>query len=1056
MSAIAIDPLARGESDRIPSTDPLSPPNESTNNKTNTYTFEHEVEDENRSTRQTMMPLWYELLFPMVPKPFTTVDEDEDENDNDDNRIDDDDSSNYSSYSSSSSASSSSSSNLFPNSASVTRFIESQATRLKLLTHMREQLITSSDIRQEKVLQKYTNLHIDVKLLIALSDVFSFSRSALELVHHCTSNDLDRLQRNNRLLLISILGLLRLLMRVDPLVIDLRHVTLEGECRPSAPQPRPMRTNIADRLAGHNSAEIMLNIFDTIMDESNQDQLNLTIVESVLRCINTQLDLCSPESSHRLNLLKHIYLFNPSQLHTPPNIVQNVGPGEGSESMIIRRLIGIIAERRTTQLTILSASILSHIATTPIHNDHRTISQPIVTYPACSNNTHSLDVASKLFLFPNNPSLYLVEKGNLIGAYLDILQPMLSKSPTPPSSVAVVGPTSTEFGSNSNSVISRSLFRKNVESSTDEPNDTDDDDEDEDEEVANASPRSSTFAMTHAPSSPSFTMRGHQQFVHEPHTHVQTTEEPSSKNTHHASFAVSEKRFMLDSYSPPLAAATPIMPMSSFSLTDESNSPPMSSFGSPLPQSLPPLVLLTSSCPPRSAPVWCSNEVLGAAISGLASLCDGNALLALHVVGQPGMVSFIATLLTHPVTDLSLSAMKLVVALERALVASGQCHKATCLVHRDDPNIDSLTLSQYLSNIAKVKFIPRRRRNSFGAMTPNSPPIKPIGSNHTPRVMSHPAPPLMHRIKRVEAYRLISPLVSQSVNLLVDMIELEWGPSSKLNTQPHSGHTANESRQKQMLGLLSRFVVTSDDLQQTAGRRVIPILVRLLADPTQSSSMRECCLDTLISLCALDTPNRQLVIEARVLSNTILPLLAMLKPMEARRMKDRNEMIHPAVLALQLACVRLCTNLSTSFESLASSHLASGVSAIASSTAMCHMLVQLLSYLDPEIGSPPSLRHATMILMRQLLLESSHLREILFATSIGPNLEKLTLQTPPEEEEEEEHQQNDDEDRNEEDDHHHNHEEEDDQPSNNDCSTTRNCHSLHHEEASSTVDTLVL
>lgn len=265
-----------------------------------------------------------------------------------------------------------------------------------------------------------------------------------------------------------------------------------------------------------------------------------------------------------------------------------------------------------------------------------------------------------------------------------------------------------------------------------------------------------------------------------------------------------------------------------------------------------------------------------------------------------------------------------------------------------------------------------------------------------------------------------------------------------------------------MLGLLSRFVVTSVDLQQTAGRRVIPILAQLLADPTQSSSMRECCLDTLISLCVLDTPNRQLIIEARVLSNTILPLLAMLKPMEARRMKDRNEMIHPAVLALQLACVRLCTNLSTSFESLASSHLASGVSAIASSTAMCHMLAQLLSYLDPEIGSPPSLRHATMILMRQLLLESSHLREILFATSIGPNLEKLTLQTPPdeeEEEEEEEHQQNDDGDRNEEDDHHHNqqhHEEEDDQPSNNDCSATRHCHSLHHEEASSTVDTLVL
>lgn len=94
-----------------------------------------------RSSDTNSMPLWYQSMFPIVPQPFKTIENDEDDTvplttDYDDTPL---------------------SLILFPTHDSIIRYIEAQETRTKLLKHIKEK-IRGEGKKQTKARKKYVDL----------------------------------------------------------------------------------------------------------------------------------------------------------------------------------------------------------------------------------------------------------------------------------------------------------------------------------------------------------------------------------------------------------------------------------------------------------------------------------------------------------------------------------------------------------------------------------------------------------------------------------------------------------------------------------------------------------------------------------------------------------------------------------------------------------------------------------------------------------------------------------------------------------------------------------
>lgn len=833
--------------------------------------------------------------------------------------------------------------------------------------------------------------------------------SALELVHHCTSRDRLSLQRNSLRISIEILHLLCELMRVDDLRIDLRDVAPDGVSRASVVHSHA--PSVADRLSAHNSAEVLLTIFESLMDELNEQRvaharshahasdnhfdgdgdeergIKLRLVEAILRCLDTQLEVCTIGSVHRTNLLKHLYLFIPSHLQGPPT-GEATSPGDGSDSEIIRLLVGLLRHRHSDESASLSARLLRHLCGTTIANDHvhaarcmqagppctrATPPAPVVTFPAYANSI--LAVASKLFRFPHSPAIYLVEKADLLEAYLGILRGVTHtecamEEMTPPRVLTKMKPVC-------------------------------DDSTEDDSEPA---------FLALAPNSPPSASRCHQLFMHEPHLHAEMED-----GAHHASFAVSEQRFMVDSYTTAVrhAIAKPIIdqidpaPGTVMQLLAEKDHSTTTAEVLSAPPPPPSASSNLRPAPVHAAPVWHSNELTAAALGGLASLCANNAVISLHICNQRDIIPMMARLLSHPEVGLNLVVTELIGTLERAL-STPDCSCAsrshTACTHAGEPP----SLSAFLNGTVKrvVAQTSRRssdgsvlgrRRNSLGGSpllqavpaplthkallhhsNTGSPKITPLTAHTRSTPLMNATSPLLLHDTRAAAHARLVPLVSRSIRMIIDVMQRRW-------TTDSDRPVAIESDVR-LVRLLSHLVPNSRSFQEDAAD-AIPILTSLLANPTQASSMREACISCLAHLCSLHEPNRTLVVESRVLSTVALPLLAILKPCDQRRRTDRSEEVHPSVSLLQLACVRLCTSVSAGFVTMAVSRLLAS-DMPATSTAIGHMLLELVSFLDGR-ESTIAMQVMASALMHRLVFDPSPMREILVDAGVVPKLVSL-------------------------------------------------------------------
>ena len=939
---------------------------------------EEEYPEERDQPARDRKAAWWHALFPMIPPSFSSSIDDEAV----DELLASDSTDDVSAV-------------LFPTPESVDSYILSQSTRMLLLQAIRRKLI-GNGAKQSRAHVKYASLHLDIRLLVSLSDLFAFSNSALELVHHCSSNQLSTLQANNLLLMNEILHTMCVLIQPEELQHDISQVTPEGVARPSLPLVH--RVNIAERLSLHNSAEVLLTIFESLMDEVNlslaQDahetpSMQLTLVESILRYIATQLDICASDSPAHVATLKQLYLHIPSHQQIAPSATAL--PGDGSDSGIIRLLIGLVQDRRSVSSVRLAAQILSSIASTPIVNDHVHSSEckrppereactrgtkptPVVTYPVCCNSV--LAVASKLFLFPHAPSLYLAER-NLVQAYLDILAPFLKKP-----SAAVIDHTPKQQMTPLTISSSRSLFRKKG-------------DEEDEENAGN----SGSFLLGGLASPPSSRNLCHQSFVHEPHP----TYTPS-EDSHHASHLLSEHQFMLSYTKSPENGVHMQYPM---------QPAPQQHYALPTVEEAPPLVHY------RAAPVFQSNELLGAALDGLAALCHGSTIISLHVANQPGFLSFAATLLVHRSVQLLLSAIRLLSEMERALALAPRCITTNCtsLAHADSPCLTAHLASVSLakprmsrrSSSTSVEYRTLHRRNSGAGISPTVAPMSPVlkGASFSPRLfaltghnlpsmVSHASPPVLLQHSRTAAHALIFPLVRQCITVAVNLAASQW-PELR-SRAPKIG--LDRAVQLRIVRLIGSMVSHSAELQ-TLATDAVPILLGMLSNRTQDTDFREASLISLSQLCCLHAPNRHAVIRHRVISTVILPLLAVLKPVDAQRLRDRNALVHPSVLKLQLASVRLCSTLSECFSTLSTTssaqYIAEDATAASATAAIVNLLNTLIGFLDVR-DAPLSLACAASTLFIALVSESSPLRHAFSTPKFMQQIVRLAAE--PEQEEE--------------------------------------------------------
>lgn len=905
-------------------------------------------------------PQWWHALFPALPHAHIDPASD-----------DDDDGDGQSAPS-------------FPTPESIRSFIALQGVRLQLLTRILHSLIG----HESKARAKYVRLQLDVALLSSVLHLFDFSTHVAELVHTCSPADLATLQTNNLKMIHSMLRVLRAMMTNDELQIEMGAAA-------SAATIAPPFVSVADRLCAHNSAEVLLSIFEHYLDETELicdapadspgaqlHSLRCSVIEGVLRCLLAQLEHVTPDSVHRINLIKQCYLFIPSPLQSAPSTLSAASPGQGSDSEIIRLLIALVS-RRSNPLSVLSAAVLSHIATTPVPNDHvhsKTVCgnsensvytsplctrgappAPVVTFPPHENST--LAVASKLFLFPLNPALYLIERGLLL-EYLDQLQPLIGEHELVKHEPAAV----------LSSAASRSLFRSDATNSDDEVGES-----------------RSMSAVLPLPTSPLIRPL-RQVFSHEPHSHA-----VDESHAHHASFK--QDAFMDAQYATPRVndhcADSEMMQFPEFSLAH--------SAAPPKPQAT--VFVAAVAAPPapaREIPMHQSNELAAAVLGGLAALSTRNAAVSAFICGQPGLLSFLAQCLTHPQLKFSLLAAELVVEMSSAL--------AFAAAHARD--IVGASLSIASLNVASLR--PARalsRRNSESGCCRVPPKLhrrssREVASHHSPQIMpSSPShfKPLSHSPKLTaiggplhhipslqqhahptlgfsEAHKLLSPLVDRVLQTLLGLVTQQWGGNkTKLHKQADAALSSAQSQIK-VLKLLAKLTSHSQQLQAESAS-VVPLLVSALASRSLVTSVRCACILSLSALCSRHAPNRQVILTERLLDGSLMQLLDALQLMSDHR---PQQPVHPTKLALRLAIVQLCTQLSSSFAEKTTS-LSSLIADDGASSA--RMLSQLLLFLDCPF---PTLRVASAALVANLLLPHSPVRDLLVQAGIVSKLTRLS------------------------------------------------------------------
>ena len=898
-------------------------------------------------------PEWWHALFPALPHAHTEPDDDEE---------DDEDAALAAPY--------------FPTPESIRSFIALQGVRLQLLTRIMHSLIGG----ESQTRAKYVRMQLDVALLSSILHLFDFSSHVSELVHTCSPTELATLQTNNLKLIHSMLSVLRAMMVNDELQIDIASATAA-----TTPTPPPF-VSVADRLCAHNSAEVLLSIFEHCIDETELicdepadsagaqlHSLQCSVLEGVLRCLLAQLEHVTPDSSHRINLLKELYLHIPSPLQSAPSTLLAASPGQGSDSEIIRLLIALVS-RRSNPLSVLSAAVLNHIATTPVPNEHvhsKTVCgnsensvytsplctrgappAPVVTFPLHENST--LAVASKLFLFPLNPALYLIERGLML-EYLEQLQPMLGEHESVKQDPAVL-----PFAA------SRSLFRSDATNSDDEVGES-----------------RSLSAVLPLPTSPLIRPL-RQVFSHvgdESHAHHASFRQDAFMDAKYATPRVNDHSAELEllpefpEFSLAHSAAVPTKPQST-------SSPPVASAPAPL-------------APSCQLPLHQSKELAGAVLGGLSALATRNAAVSAFLCSQSGLLPFLAQCLTHPQLQFSLLAAELVVEMSSALAfaASHAREVGSTGVSIASLNVASLrparSLSRRNSESGCCRVPPKlHRRNSREVASHHSPQIMPSSPSHfklthSPKLTAiggpmHPhAPPALGFS---EAHKLLSPLVDRVLQTLLGLVTQRWG-GNKTKVHKHANAVLSDMQsQIKVLRLLAKLTSHSEQLQAESAAAV-PLLVSLLSSRSLAASVHCACIISLSALCSRHVPNRQVILTERVLDGSLLQLLGALQLMSDNR---SQQPAHPMKLALRLAIVQLCTQLSASFHDKPVP-LSSLIADVAS-TSGC-MLSQLLLFLDSPFLT---LRVASAALVANLLLPHSPVRDLLVQAAVIPKLARMS------------------------------------------------------------------
>jgi len=869
---------------------------------------------------------------------------------------------------------------LFPTPETLRHFLALQAVRIDILRTLRTSLLSNSSATSAaRARRRYTRLQLDVQLLHAVRILTDFAGTASERVH-CSPDELTELQEQNLCILASTLDVLRGLMRRD-----------EPD---SADEPF---VSVAERLCEHGSAEVFLALFESLVEESDLEgdaaesplaALHCTLLEAVLRCLLAQLDAVVPESPAHLTLLRQIYMFIPcshvSAVTFPPR-----GQEQGSESEILRRLVTLTGGHRGAALAGVAVQILAQVATTPVPNEHHhslrvcgnpehacrtsplctrgTPPAPVLVHPAHLNSAHGLLAASKLFVFPRNPALYLVERGLLVEC-LELLHPLLTKPAEhhPPHSAKPV---------------SRSLFGRQFAAAADE----------DDEDDANG-------AVHPLPASP--LLRPLRAFMHEPHNGATATTADGAGH-HHASLR-KEEEFMAQYATPKLTAARSDMG------GDALMQFPLSLDAAPAVSEAPP----SPAAHHRSAPLHQSNELLAVSLCGLTALTTRNAAISAHLCSQTGLLSFLRSCIVHPQLELNMLAAGLVAQMEHAL-AYAVAQQPQCSSPRHGSarapavNVAQLAGGPRLhpsllcrrNSSASVKLHRRNSTSGGGSLSAsNSPHLLPMSPSATgsPRIFALGGAPSAlagaHSTLTMEAaHKQLASLVRTSLQMLTALIAQQWGGSSA-RLHRHATLPLDSEQQLVVLQLVALLVARSAALQAAASAAV-PVLTRMLIANTLSTALCTAAARCMASLCTLHAPNRACVLQAE-LAPALVRLLRTPAPLASTvRAKDQcGAAEHPAVQQQRLAILQLLRALSSqNGQALPVSNRAASSLLQLSEQDEASLVVKLVALVEVE---PPA--HLQLILrnvvclMGNLLQRHSSACGLLVRAGALPKLARLT------------------------------------------------------------------
>jgi len=989
-------------------------------------------------------PLWFRTLFPLLPRPIDTEDGmmiaayelDEDDDDEDEESSSDID---------------------LSTDAAVQTFMDALQVRLQLLQRIRAHLTSNSGAQRRKTLNRYSKMRIDTRLLDGVSSLFRFISSAVEHVHHCAINDL---QHRSIRVCIEALHVMRAMTMPDELDVRVNRYAAENalntddeggeETKQHMHAPSiPARANIADRLIQHNAAEILLMMFEACFEEmhgyghgsmmmmsfdhhslltheeeggmSHQRTCHVAWMDAILRCLISLMEHSTKDSIDRVNVFRQCFLFIPSHSQVQP-ISMIRDPAEGSNSEICRMMVSLVQlGHKHPTLASLAVEVLAHIATTPIVNEHvhspddcglspavtaatpkctrGAPCTPVITYPVRANSL--LAVASKLFLFPANPALYLVERMELLTVLLEIFAPFLQKPFVLESHahhpyrarVLSVEHGSTKVGTPASRGVGRSLFGKVFG-----------EDEDEDGD--------GTLSSAALSSSPSFSR-----------SNVHQMDDDEATAGHHASSILSASKFIDVAYSskpdPHMSSSHAIMQEQYGPSRNSSRRQSMSheaiSIGTErstggnadMPSSIGTLKHH------RSAPLHESNEMVAAALHGVAALATRTPSVAFHLCNVPGFISFLSSLLDHPQCLLRMRAIALVGVMDHALNMENAASMCSVPLNRADgppPPLNlqhskSRTLSRRNSEVSGMRPINHRRRSrDLGASplrhavlthgfasSPNSPLMKAHGS---PRAlpslflsMQEPTQP-SQRLTLQQARHLIAPLATRSVQLVLIMMQQLWPASSKI---VNGGHGMSHSGRSgiRALNLLSNLVAHSARLQQEAST-AIPLLVRLLSAPALPSTLRIAGLRCLVSLTGECSRNRQRLLQSRALECVVVPLLHTLPYKESSIVRSKDNGPHPRTLEMQVACVDIVANVTASYDEEKENVRVQALTDPAMSKILRQVLIPVLSFID---SAHLPLRVPSYRLISHLMRPSSPVRGVLSDASVLTKLIRIVQES---------------------------------------------------------------